>query len=125
MIHPQFTPREQALFNYLTNFYWNPDNKNEIDECISIIEKKSDVSLRNIEQYITGKHCDLLIKLSYKAHIKNFRKPYFDPFRHIGKFTFNFDPTDSTKVVETTIGQLNFFRWVLENNIIDLIKQNV
>ena len=27
--------------------------------------------------------------------------------------------------METTIGQLNFFRWMLENNILDYIKENI
>ena len=27
--------------------------------------------------------------------------------------------------IQTTIGQLNFFRWVLENNILDFIENNI
>ena len=27
--------------------------------------------------------------------------------------------------METTIGQLNFFKWLLENNILDYIKENI
>ena len=27
--------------------------------------------------------------------------------------------------METTIGQLNFFRWIIENNILDYIEKNL
>ena len=33
-------------------------------------------------------------------------------------------PYDEEKYMETTIGQLNFFKWAIENQIIDFIREN-
>jgi hypothetical protein len=33
-------------------------------------------------------------------------------------------PYYNNQYIETTIGQLNFFKWFIENNIIDYIEEN-
>ena len=56
----------------------------------------------------------------YKLKLKAYSKKRFDPFcrwdRIQGPIAKN-----SEYSCETTIGQLNFFKWALENNIIDYI----
>jgi phosphatidate phosphatase PAH1 len=32
---------------------------------------------------------------------------------------------DDEKSIETTIGQLNFFRWVIQNDILEFINENI
>lgn len=53
---------------------------------------------------------------SYKLKLKTYSKEKFDPF---GRGT-----TMIMKNVETTLGQLNFFKWAIENNIIQYILDN-
>lgn len=57
----------------------------------------------------------------YKLKLKAYSKKRFDPFCRWDRVTI---PYDNEQYMETTIGQLNFFKWAIENNIIDYIKNN-
>ena len=50
-----------------------------------------------------------------------YSKKHFDPFcrRNRIEFTFN----DGTNII-TTVGQLNFFRWAIQSNILNYIIEN-
>jgi len=77
---------------------------------------------------------------SYKSNLKAFSKKAFDPFRRKEKIFLNYDIKDkNSKVlkivfteksikknnyIDTTIGQLNFFKWVIDNDIYAYIKDN-
>jgi hypothetical protein len=58
--------------------------------------------------------------LEYRAQLKSYTKLHFDPFRRHERITFVLD-RNTHKTVETTVGQLNFFRWALSNHVIDYI----
>jgi hypothetical protein len=53
--------------------------------------------------------------------LKAYSKKRFDPFCRWERISI---PYDNEKYMETTIGQLNFFKWGIENNIIDFIEHN-
>jgi len=55
---------------------------------------------------------------SYKSQLKAYSKKKFDPFCRRDRIMFNID---NNTTIETTIGQLNFFRWAISNLIIDYI----
>jgi hypothetical protein len=55
----------------------------------------------------------------YKLKLKAYSKRRFDPFCRWERITV---PYDNEKFMETTIGQLNFFKWAIENKIVDYIK---
>jgi hypothetical protein len=59
--------------------------------------------------------------LSYKNQLDGYSKKHFDPFcrRNRIEFTFN----DNNKIV-TTVGQLNFFRWAIQSNVLNYIIEN-
>jgi hypothetical protein len=57
----------------------------------------------------------------YKLKLKAYSKRKFDPFCRWERISI---PYDDEKYIETTIGQLNFFKWAIENNIIEYIEQN-
>ena len=57
----------------------------------------------------------------YKLKLKAYSKKRFDPFCRYGHITI---PYAHGQQVETTIGQLNFFMWALENKVIDYIEDN-
>jgi len=77
----------------------------------------------------------------YRAQLKSYTKMHFDPFRRHERITFALDKpasvthgatspraksdeqTSAARVIETTVGQLNFFRWALQNHVIDYIHQ--
>ena len=55
---------------------------------------------------------------SYKSQLKSYSKKKFDPFCRRQRIEFEYD---QGKKIETTVGQLNFFKWAIENLIIDYI----
>jgi len=57
---------------------------------------------------------------SYKSHLKSYSKKNFDPFcrrKRLNKKYLNYN-------LETTLGQLNFFKWCIDFYILDFIKKN-
>jgi len=57
----------------------------------------------------------------YKLKLKAYSKHRFDPFCRWERISI---PYDDEKIMETTIGQLNFFKWAIENKIVDYIETN-
>ena len=51
------------------------------------------------------------VHISYKAQLQSYKKKYFDPFRRRKKFYYKYNKEEN-KYFYTTIGQLNFFRWI-------------
>lgn len=51
----------------------------------------------------------------YRAQLKSYSKLHFDTFRRHQRITFYIDD-DNT--IQSTVGQLNFFRWIFNNKII-------
>ena len=64
----------------------------------------------------------LKVYLDYKLKLKAYSKKRFDPFCRWERITI---PYGEDSLMETTIGQLNFFRWIIENNILTFIKENL
>jgi hypothetical protein len=62
------------------------------------------------------------VYLSYRSQLKAYSKQQFDPFRRRDRITFFYE---KDKCIETTIGQLNFFRWVIQNDILLHIQENL
>jgi hypothetical protein len=65
---------------------------------------------------------DINVFLNYKAQLKAYSKKHFDPFCRRERVSFNYNESDT---VVTTVGQLNFFKWAIENGIISYIKENL
>lgn len=63
----------------------------------------------------------------YRAQLKSYTKMHFDPFRRHERINFVLDTKvaagTAPRVIETTVGQLNFFRWALQNHVIEYIHQ--
>ena len=55
----------------------------------------------------------------YKLKLRSYKKKRFDPFCRWERITI---PYNENNCMETTIGQLNFFKWAIENKIIDYIQ---
>lgn len=124
---------KDLLMASLSKFY---NTKNNIHTVLPIIEGTSSISLRLIDWFVTNysKKYNIVITkqinnnvmhfnvyLSYRSQLKAYSKQLFDPFRRRDRISFVYD---NGKSLETTIGQLNFFRWVLQNDILTYINAN-
>ena len=58
----------------------------------------------------------------YRAQLQSYTKMYFDPFRRHNRISFNIEENSS---VETTVGQLNFFKWIIHNHVLEYINLNI
>ena len=58
--------------------------------------------------------------VDYKLKLKAYSKKRFDPFCRWDRITI---PYKNGTYIQTTIGQLNFFKWAIENDIVQYIEQ--
>ena len=122
--------QNDLLLKKLLEFYKNDSN---IDKMLDIINGKTNISLRIIDWFVTNyakkyftiieKNDKTRIKVfnNYKLNLKAYSKKKFDPFCRWDRITI---PYKNSLSVQTTIGQLNFFKWALDNEIIDYITNN-
>ena len=123
--------KQQLLMQSLTQFFKENDN---INEYLSITQSSSNISLRVIDWFVTNysrdhevsyehqqKKTPFIVHDSYKSQLKAYSKRQFDPFCRRMRINFYYKPS---KKIVTTVGQLNFFRWAIENGIIEYIRNN-
>lgn len=102
------------LIDWLVTHYAKANN---IIFWISMIDNNIyDKCPQDIEDY--NKYKKVNIYLDYRAQLKSYTKFKFDSFRRHDRITFIIDKNKGINI-ETTIGQLNFFRWAFNNNILD------
>lgn len=117
----------------LSKFYLR---NNKIQILKDIIENKSKLSLRLIDWYVTNfcKQNNIVynldkkngsgyfnVYLNYRSQLKAFKKILFDPFRRRDRIVFSYGGGE----INTTIGQLNFFRWAINNDVIKNLQKNI
>lgn len=126
--------KADKFMELINNFYEQLDDE-MIYKIINIINRKSKISLRLIE-WVVSKYSQthildiystdgipLNIYNSYHIKTKVYEKKYFDLFRRVNVITYKFKNNDDM-MIETTISQLNFFKWLIENNIYEYIENN-
>lgn len=143
------TTGKELLLASLTDFY----NKNENYRIIlkNIIDGKHELSLRMIDWLVThysknnniiywisknnifydfptdiddnDKFKKINLYLNYRAQLKSYTKFNFDSFRRHDRIKYFLDENKGIWI-ETTIGQLNFFRWAFNNCIIEYAINN-
>ena len=64
----------------------------------------------------------IIIHNNYKGQLKAYSKKNFDPFCRRNRIRFYYE---DNKYFITTVGQLNFFKWALENYIINYIQDYI
>ena len=125
-----YTTQNDLLLGKLLEFYkkdWN------LDRMLSIINGNSRISLRIVDWFATNyakknytvynrdETSRFKVYIDYKLKLKAYSKRRFDPFCRWDRITI---PYNDTSLIQTTIGQLNFFKWALENGVIDYIDNN-
>ena len=64
----------------------------------------------------------IIVHNNYKGQLKAYSKRNFDPFCRRNRIRFYYE---DNKYFITTVGQLNFFKWALENYIINYINDHL
>jgi hypothetical protein len=118
--------QEDWVLYRLNQFYANADHLKVLTD---ILNGDSDLSLRLIDWFVTnyakkfntsfltkdGKH--VTVYLSYKSHLKAYSKKMFDPFCRWKRIKF--------RDIETTVGQLNFFEWAINDEILSYLTEHL
>lgn len=122
-----------VLLESLKPFYEKQKNLNILQDIIS---GESVISLRVIDWFVSNyaKKNDITydvkngiafnVFFQYKARLKSFSKKLFDPFRRGEKITIKKNKPKGEQI-QTTVGQLNFFKWCIEQDILKWVKKNI
>ena len=128
------TCKQDLLMNSLQRFYLKNDNINKV---INILSGKSKISLRIIDWFVTnyskknntnyiieknGLGKQFIVYIDYKLQLKGYSKKQFDPFCRRERIEFYYQEDN---YITTTVGQLNFFRWAISNDVITYIEKNL
>ena len=135
--------QNELLLTNLLEFYKKEDH---MERLMKIINGESTVSLRIIDWFVTNfakknftvysipakNRCSTVINGEenmerfkvfhhYKLELKAYSKVRFDPFSRRERITI---PYTNDTCLQTTIGQLNFFKWAIENQVLEYIENN-
>ena len=128
------TCKQDLLMSSLTLFF---KDKVNLEKIMPIINGKSNISLRILDWFVTNyaKKYNIsynitvddiikkfIVHISYKSQLKAYSKKLFDPFCRRERIRFM---DHNNNEIITTAGQLNFFRWVIENDIFNYISDNI
>jgi hypothetical protein len=117
--------KEQWVLHRLETFYSNPDHFKQIQQ---ILTGESKISLRLIDwmvtnyakkhniSYLSKDNRHVIVYLAYKSHLKAYSKKMFDPFCRWKRIQF--------MGLNTTVGQLNFFEWALQDGVLDYLEEH-
>ena len=134
MANVSYSTQNDAVMGKINKFYENHDN---LDKMLHIIKGETIISLRIVDWFTTnyakkyytvynfednfGVTKRFKVYIEYKLKLDGYSKRKFDPFCRWDRINI---PYKDNKYIETTIGQLNFFMWAIENKVIDYIEQN-
>jgi len=129
-----YSTQNEDIMYKLQKFY---KDESMLSRMLKIITGEDAISLRIVDWFVTnyakknytlytiqnsnGENIRFKVYLDYKLKLKGYSKKRFDPFCRWDRISI---PYKEGTFIETTIGQLNFFKWALENKIIDYIEEN-
>lgn len=126
-----YTTQNGLLLKNLLHYYNESDN---LDKMLNIINGESKISLRIVDWFTTNyakKYYTVYqlsdtnkrfkVYLDYKLKLRSYSKKRFDPFCRWDRIVI---PYKNDTHIQTTIGQLNFFKWAFENEVISFIALN-
>jgi|TARA_B100000902_G_scaffold10883_1_gene13285 hypothetical protein len=120
--------KNTLLLNSLLEYF---DRKINMESLVEILQDRSLVSLRMIDWFVTKyarKHStyyvvegkNFSVYTNYKSQLKAYSKKQMDPFCRRDRVLLSKHGSE----IITTIGQMNFFRWAIENRILKYIYDN-
>jgi len=128
-----YTSQNDILIKNLLHYY---NHNNLMDKMVNVINGESKISLRIVDWFTTNyakKHYTVYpiktetetrrfkVYNDYKLKLRSYSKKRFDPFCRWERITI---PYQNDTQIQTTIGQLNFFKWAFENEVISYIETN-
>ncbi|ABT15037.1 hypothetical protein NY2A_B638R [Paramecium bursaria Chlorella virus NY2A] len=126
----EITDPENFLMTSLDVFFSDIENRRKMLEIIynermslrTVDWFVSNFSKKNNVIYTTNDDRMFNVFMEYKAQLKSYSKKWFDPFCRGARLIYK---DCDGKDFSTTIGQLNFFRWALKNDIIKYCMDNI
>ena len=135
-----YNTQNDLLLHKVLRFY-NDNNSENMDRMLSVINGTTNISLRIMDWFVTNyskKHYtvyDLIgggggtgipakrfkVYVDYKLKLRAYSKKRFDPFCRWDRINV---PYKNGTYIQTTLGQLNFFKWAIENEVIRYIQEN-
>ena len=131
-----YNTQNDLLLHKVLRFY-NENNSENMDRMLSVINGTTNISLRIMDWFVTNyskKHYtvyDLIgsgippkrfkVYVDYKLKLRAYSKKRFDPFCRWDRINV---PYKNGTYIQTTLGQLNFFKWAIENEVIRYIQDN-
>jgi len=128
-----YSTQNDLLLTNLLAFY-NQDNN--LQTMLKVVAGETRVSLRIVDWFVTNyakKYYTVYtipsvdasrrfkVYTDYKLKLKAYSKKRFDPFCRWDRISV---PYTASSSVQTTIGQLNFFKWIIESSIIQYIEEH-
>lgn len=135
--------KTNILSDTLLSFF---KDETHIETLSSVVNKNTKISLRildwlvtnyskknncTIEKFENGNLVAFKIYLDYKNQLRAYSKSNFDPFCRKNRLILNPDTVTfveslvNSRCFYTTIGQMNFFRWLIKNDIINYLLVNL
>ena len=123
---PRTSARSQLLLGRLRRFFQRAERRKILSD---VLHQKS-TSLRTLEHFVSkqGEMAPIVVPgtmdvLSevYAQNLKSYGKSQFDPFCRGDRVIL---PDVQGKTLSTTVGQLNFFRFVIANNVLNLFSKH-
>lgn len=125
--------KSEVLFKSLSLFYQHGDH---LEQFTRLTAKDSNISLRLLDWLVTNfakknnvvymvdkgtTKSSFNMFMEYKAQLKAYSKKFFDPFcRRERVVVVNSDQCEQN----TTVAQLNFFKWAIVNGVIKYAVDN-
>lgn len=132
-----YSTQNDLLMTNLLAFYNRDGN---LHTMLKVVAGETRVSLRIVDWFVTNyakkfytvynipadpstSALDRRFKVytDYKLKLKAYSKKRFDPFCRWDRISI---PYTARSSVQTTIGQLNFFKWIIDNKVISHIEEN-
>jgi len=124
--------KQDLLLKSLLLYYGKDAN---LKQLLNVVCNKKGISLRIIDYlctnyaktfdvvYYIDKHTPFNLYLQYRAQLKAYSKMQFDPFRRHNRIIISVPVAycESGKL-ETTVAQLNFFKWAIDNNVMKYLE---
>lgn len=142
-----YNTQNDLLLHKVLRFY-NENGGENMDLMLSVINGTTNISLRIMDWFVTNyskKHYtvyDLVgngngngngngsgsapkrfkVYVDYKLKLRAYSKKRFDPFCRWDRI--NVPHKNGETYIQTTLGQLNFFKWAIENEVLRYIQEN-
>lgn len=121
---------DRLLAFKVINYFNGTKCFNRVEKFITK-NKDNKISLRDLEAFVTKyaaihglwyyhEGTEYVLHERYKAALTSYNKGLLDPFRRTQRVDIKYD----NKVIQTTIGQLNFLRFLIDSKALDWLENN-